>query len=65
VVLLISVSFHSAADPNSIQLLSELKAASFYVSRAIVEKPGRTTARAEKPSTEMAQACQLALSAPH
>jgi hypothetical protein len=54
----------SAADPNSIQLLAELKAASTYNRKAIVEKAGwATPLGAEKPSTELAQACQLALSA--
>ena len=50
----------SAADPNSVQLL----AASSYNRKAIVEKAGwATPLGAEKPSTELAQACQLALSA--
>jgi pimeloyl-ACP methyl ester carboxylesterase len=54
----------SKADPNSIQLIAELKAASSFNRRGIVEKAGwATPLGAEKPDRELAQACQLALSA--
>ena len=54
----------SASDPNSVTLMAEIKAASTYNRRAIVEKAGWATPLGmEKPNTELAQACQLALSA--
>ncbi|MDP1730770.1 MAG: hypothetical protein Q8L54_06230 [Devosia sp.] len=54
----------SQSDPNAIGVLAELKAASTYGRRAIVEKAGWATPLGmEKPNTELAQACQLALSA--
>lgn len=54
----------SQSDPNAVVVLAELKAASNYNRRAIVEKAGwATPLGAEKPSIELAQACQLALSA--
>ncbi|MHB1109624.1 MAG: hypothetical protein ACYCZU_04815 [Devosia sp.] len=54
----------SQSDPNSIQLLAEIKAASTYNRRAIVEKAGWATPLGmEKPNTDLAQACQQALSA--
>ena len=52
----------SQNDPQSIQVLAELKAASTYNRRGIVEKAGwATPLGAEKPNTALAQACQLAL----
>jgi hypothetical protein len=52
----------SENDPQSIQVLAELKAASTYNRRGIVEKAGwATPLGAEKPNTALAQACQLAL----
>ena len=52
----------SAADPNSMVLIAELKAASTYQRRGIVEKAGWATPLGmDKPNTELAQACQLAL----
>ena len=54
----------SQSDPQSIVLLAELKAASSFNRRAIVEKAGWATPLGmEKPNTDLAQACQLALSA--
>lgn len=54
----------SQSDPNSIQLLADLKAASTYNRRAIIEKAGWATPLGmEKPNTDLAQACQQALSA--
>jgi hypothetical protein len=53
----------SQSDPKSIELLAELKAASTYNRRAIVEKAGwATPLGTEKPNAELAQACSLALS---
>ncbi len=52
----------SESDPLSVQVLAELKAASTYNRRGIVEKAGwATPLGAEKPNTALAQACQLAL----
>jgi hypothetical protein len=54
----------SQLDPKSIELLAELKAASSYSRRGIVEKAGwATPLGAEKPNLDLAQACQVALSA--
>jgi hypothetical protein len=50
------------SDPVSVQVLTELKAASVYNRRGIVEKAGwATPLGADKPNTALAQACQLAL----
>jgi hypothetical protein len=50
------------SDPQSIQVLAELKAASSYSRRGIVEKAGwATPLGAEEPNRALAQACQLAL----
>ena len=50
------------ADPNSVTVIAELKAASGFSRRGIVEKAGwATPLGAEKPDRELAQACQLAL----
>ena len=50
------------ADPTSTTAMTELKAASTYARRAIVEKAGwATPLGAEKPNAELAQACQLKL----
>jgi len=52
----------SAADPNGVTILAELKAASSFQRRGIVEKAGwATPIGADKPSGDLAQACQLAL----
>jgi alpha/beta superfamily hydrolase len=52
----------SQSDPKSIELLAELKAASTYGRRGIVEKAGwATPLGTEKPNTALAQACQIAL----
>jgi pimeloyl-ACP methyl ester carboxylesterase len=52
----------SQSDPNSVQLIAELKAASGFNRRGIVEKAGwATPLGAEKPDRELAQACQLAI----
>lgn len=54
----------SQNDPQSVVLLAELKAASTYSRRGLVEKAGwATPLGTEKPNTDLAQACQLALSA--
>lgn len=52
----------SASDPNSIALIAELKAASSFQRRGMVEKAGWATPLGmDKPNIELAQACQLAL----
>ena len=54
----------SQSDPNAAALLAELKAASSFNRRGIVEKAGwATPLGSDKPDRELAQACQLALSA--
>lgn len=55
----------SRSDPKSAEILAELKAASSYSRRAIIEKTGWATALGtDKPNTDLAQACQLELSKP-
>ena len=50
------------ADPNSAVVFAELKAASGFSRRAIVEKAGwATPLGTDKPDSVLAQACQLAL----
>jgi hypothetical protein len=50
------------ADSTTTIAMTELKAASTYSRRAIVEKAGwATPLGAEKPNAELAQACQLKL----
>jgi alpha/beta superfamily hydrolase len=52
----------SQSDPKSVEILAELKAASSYGRRGIVEKAGwATPLGTEAPNTALAQACQLAL----
>ncbi len=54
----------SQSDPNSVALLTEFRAAPTYSRRGFIEKAGwATPLGAEKPNMELAQACQLALSA--
>lgn len=53
----------SAQDPRKAQILEELKAASNYNRRGIIEKAGwATPLGAEEPNRALAQACQVALS---
>lgn len=53
----------SAADPGGAVILAEIKAASAYNRKGIVEKAGwATPLGADKPSSDLAQACQLLLS---
>jgi hypothetical protein len=52
----------SQTDPNAEALLAELKAASSFNRRGIVEKAGwATPLGADKPDRELAQACQQAI----
>jgi hypothetical protein len=54
---------NSAADPGGAAILAEMKAASVYNRKGIVEKAGwATPLGADKPSGDLAQACQLLLS---
>jgi hypothetical protein len=54
---------NSAADPGGAVILAEIKAASTYNRKGIVEKAGwATPLGADKPSGDLAQACQLLLS---
>jgi hypothetical protein len=54
----------SQSDPKSVEILAELKAASTYGRRGIVEKAGwATPLGSEKPNTALAQACQIAIAA--
>ncbi|WP_248304643.1 hypothetical protein [Breoghania sp. L-A4] len=53
----------STTDPKAAEVLAELKAASSYQRRGIVEKAGwATPLGAERPNRDLAQACQIALS---
>lgn len=55
----------SQSDVNAVAVMAELNAATSYGRRAVVEKAGWATPLGdEKPNTALAQACQLALSAP-
>ena len=52
----------SLGDPNATVVLAELAAAANFGKRAVVEKAGWATPLGmEKPNTDLAQACQLAL----
>jgi hypothetical protein len=54
----------SRSDPKSVDIIAELDAATSFGRKAIIEKAGwATPLGAEKPNTELAQACQLALAA--
>jgi hypothetical protein len=54
----------SASDPNSMVILAELKSASGFARRGIIEKAGWATPLGmDKPDRDLAQACQLALAA--
>lgn len=54
----------SKSDPKSVDVFVELNAASSFGRKAIIEKAGwATPLGAEKPNTDLAQACQLALAA--
>lgn len=53
---------NSQNDPNAMGVMADLKAASPYQRRAIVEKSGwATPLGADRPNTALAQACQLEL----
>lgn len=53
---------NSQTDPLSAEVLAELKAASSYKRRGIVEKAGwATPLGAEKPDRALAEACQIEL----
>ncbi len=53
----------SKSDPDSVQVLADLKAASSYSRRGVVEKAGwATPLGTEMPNSDLAQACQLELS---
>jgi hypothetical protein len=52
----------SAGDPNAIAVMAELAAASNFGRKAVVEKAGWATPLGmDKPNSDLAQACQLAL----
>lgn len=52
----------ASADAASVETLAAVKAASTYARRGLVEKAGwATPLGAEKPNTDLAQACQLKL----
>lgn len=54
----------SQSDANAVAIMAELKAATSFSRRSVVEKSGwATPLGADKPNTALAQACQLALSA--
>ena len=54
----------AASDPNTVVLMAELDAAPGFNRRAMVEKAGwATPLGAEGPNKDLAQACQLALTA--
>lgn len=54
----------SRSDPKSVEILAELGAATSFGRKGIIEKAGwATPLGAEKPNTDLAQACQLALAA--
>jgi len=54
----------SKSDPRSVEILAELKAAQGYNRRGVVEKAGWATPfGAEKPTTDLAKACEVALAA--
>jgi hypothetical protein len=52
----------SKSDPNSIQVMADLKAASSYQRSGILEKAGwATPLGAKEPNSDLAQACTTAL----
>ena len=52
------------ADPRSAEILAELKTAKGYNGRMVIEKAGwATPIGAERPNSDLATACQAALSA--
>jgi hypothetical protein len=54
----------SKSDPRSVEVLAELKAAQGYNRRGVIEKAGwATPLGAEKPNSELAKACDVALAA--
>jgi hypothetical protein len=54
----------SRNDPRSVEVLAELKAAQGYNRRGVVEKAGwATLLGTEKPNTDLARACEVALAA--
>lgn len=54
----------SKADPKSVEVLAELKAAQTYNRRGIIEKAGwATLLGTEKPNSDLAKACDAALAA--
>ncbi|PLW75293.1 hypothetical protein [Cohaesibacter celericrescens] len=53
---------HSKTDPKAVEVMAELKAASSYQRRGIVEKAGwATPLGGEKPDRALAQSCQAEL----
>jgi hypothetical protein len=54
----------SKSDPKSLEILAELKAAPAYSRRSVIEKAGwATPLGTEKPNSDLAKACELALAA--
>lgn len=54
----------SKSDPKSVEILAELKAAPIYSRRGVIEKAGwATPLGAEKPNSDLAKACDVALAA--
>lgn len=54
----------SKSDPRSAEVLEELKAAQGWNRRGVIEKAGwATLLGAEKPNTDLAKACEVALAA--
>ena len=54
----------SKSDPKSVEILAELKAAPTYSRRGVIEKAGwATPLGAEKPNSDLAKACDVALAA--
>ena len=55
---------NAAADPATVTLMADLMAASTYNRKDIVSKAGwATPLGADKPNSDLAQACQLVLAA--
>ena len=58
------IASQSKSDPKSVEILAELKAAPAYSRRGVIEKAGwATPLGAEKPNSDLAKACELALAA--
>ncbi len=54
----------SKNDPRSVEILAELKTAQGYNRRGVIEKAGWATLfGAEKPNSELARACEVAIAA--